>query len=42
MPAENILIVAAILFAFTLFGVVLAATDFHTRHPRPHGGRETE
>jgi len=35
MPPETILILVPIVFAFVLFGVVLASGDFYTRHRHP-------
>jgi hypothetical protein len=38
MSTETALVVAAITFAFALFGVVLAWVDYYTRHaPKSHG-----
>ena len=42
MPAESMFIVVGIFAAFTVFGVILAASDFYTRSERSRPGSETE
>ena len=42
MPLSNILILSGIIFAFILFGAVLAACDFYTQRGLRKSDRETK